>query len=77
MSLRVPCQYGRKFAMQLTAYLEKTKTDRKDFAALLGVDPITVYRWENGTRFPRGHLNAISKATNGKVTALDFVKEDA
>lgn len=62
--------------MKLTDYLTKTKTTRKDFAAALGVDPITVGRWERGDRVPVNHFAQIARLTKGKVTANDFVREE-
>ena len=59
--------------MTLTEYIQKNKVDRKKFADLLDVDPITLYRWETGKRFPRNHIREIMKVTNNKVTANDFI----
>jgi transcriptional regulator with XRE-family HTH domain len=60
--------------MKLSDYLSKTKTERKDFASAIGVDPITVWRWERGHRVPIHHFAQIAKLTKGKVTANDFVE---
>jgi DNA-binding transcriptional regulator YdaS (Cro superfamily) len=59
--------------MQLSRYLSDHAISYTKFARLLNVSPITVYRWIHGLRFPSRHLSAIAKATNGKVTANDFV----
>jgi transcriptional regulator with XRE-family HTH domain len=63
--------------MELSTYLSKTSTSREEFAAALGVSPVSVYRWEKGDRFPIRHLAEIAELTKGKVTANDFVKVDA
>ena len=59
--------------MTLQEYFKLSGTDRNEFAKEIGVDPITVYRWENNKRFPRDHIRKIMQATGGKVTANDFV----
>lgn len=59
--------------MTLTDFLTKHPMDRDEFARRVGVDPITVYRWEKGQRFPRDHLDKITKITRGKVTFTDFL----
>ena len=61
--------------MKLTAYLNIKKIDRQEFAKAIGVDPITLYRWEKGKRFPRKHIQKIMEATKNKVTANDFIGE--
>jgi DNA-binding transcriptional regulator YdaS (Cro superfamily) len=66
-----------KLVMNLADYLEKTGTDRKEFAAALGVKLTTVYRWLRGDRVPIRHFHKIAEATGGKVTANDFVRTDA
>lgn len=60
--------------MTLTEYLEAKSMTRQDFAGLVGVDPITVYRWENGSRLPVKHFAKIAEVTNNSVTANDFVQ---
>lgn len=60
--------------MQLSTYLQREHLTREQFARLIGVSPVTVYRWLTGDRFPYRHLDQITKATGGKVTANDFVK---
>ena len=61
-----------KGRMTLSQYLKKTKQTPLDFARKLGVDQVTVYRWCNGSRVPREHMQKIAEATGGKVTANDF-----
>jgi DNA-binding transcriptional regulator YiaG len=58
--------------MTLTEYITKNKVDRREFAKLLGVDPLTLYRWETGRRFPRKDILRIMEVTKNKVTANDF-----
>ena len=58
--------------MKLKTYLDKFSIDRRDFARQLEVDPISLYRWETGRRFPRDHIIKIMEITKNKVTANDF-----
>lgn len=61
--------------MTLSEYLEKNELSVADFAALVGVERQSVYRWKNGQRFPnRDDLKNIAKATKNAVTANDFVR---
>lgn len=60
--------------MKLAKYLETNKMDRRAFAKAIGVDRVSVYRWETGKAFPIRHLHKIIALTNGKVTANDFVR---
>lgn len=60
--------------MKLSDYLKRHKIDRQHFAAEIGVDRVSVYRWETGKAFPIRHLQKIIAATKGKVTANDFVR---
>ena len=59
--------------MQLSTYFKTHGISYPKFARALSVSPITVYRWVKGYRFPVRHLAQISEATNGLVTANDFV----
>lgn len=62
--------------MQLDAYLRENKLTDESFAALLGADVSTwgVRKWRYGQRVPRLAMQQrISAATNGAVTANDFV----
>lgn len=63
--------------MKLAKYLETNNMDRRAFAKAIGVDRVSVYRWETGKAFPIRHLNKIIAVTKGKVTANDFVCGDA
>lgn len=60
--------------MTLTEYFHTGNHNRQDFAAALGVDPVSVYRWEKGTRLPVRHFARIAEVTGGAVTANDFVQ---
>lgn len=60
--------------MKLSHYLKRHKIDRQQFAETIGVDRVSVYRWETGKAFPIRHLGKIIAATKGKVTANDFVQ---
>lgn len=60
--------------MTLTEYFQLNQISRQEFASAVGVDPVSVYRWENGTRLPVRHFARIAEVTNGAVTANDFVQ---
>jgi transcriptional regulator with XRE-family HTH domain len=60
--------------MKLTDYMKRHKIDRYQFAEMIGVDRVSVYRWETGKAFPIRHLEKIVAATKGKVTANDFTQ---
>ena len=60
--------------MKLVNYLKRNQITRDEFAAMIGVDRVSVWRWENGRVFPLRHLEAIARATDGKVTANDFLR---
>jgi len=60
--------------MTLTEFFQLKYLSRREFASEIGVDPVTVYRWENGSRLPVRHFARISEVTNGRVTANDFVQ---
>lgn len=60
--------------MNLTQYFQFKNISRQEFASAVGVDPVSVYRWENGTRLPVRHFARIAEVTEGKVTANDFVQ---
>lgn len=62
--------------MTLSEFFQLQQMTRQEFAACLGVDPVTVYRWENGKRLPVRHFARIAEVTDGKVTANDFVQPD-
>lgn len=63
--------------MTLTEYFQLKQMSRQEFASAIGVDPVSVYRWENGSRLPVRHFARIAEVTDGLVTANDFVGEAA
>ena len=59
--------------MKLTEYLEREDISPQDFAATIGVDYTTVWRYLNGKAWPsRLKRRAIKKATDGAVQANDW-----
>ncbi len=59
--------------MKLDLYLSETKTTKKALADAVGVTEEAVRLWCAGQRKPRQEqLDALLKATGGKVTANDF-----
>lgn len=64
--------------MDLDSYLSQEDLSNADFAALIEVDPSSVWRFRNGARIPRRDtMMKIVDATGGAVTANDFFREDA
>lgn len=64
--------------MQLQQYLETTQTSRAQFASEIGVSVETVRRYLSGERFPDWSvIPRIIAATNGNVTANDFIRTAA
>lgn len=60
--------------MTLTSWLSKTKTSDAEFAERIGVTRQALWRYKVAGRVPKADIIArITKATNGKVTANDFV----
>lgn len=60
--------------MQLTDYLTANKIMPSAFAARVGVDKSTVSRWLDGSLRPGWEsLKRIAVATDGQVTANDFI----
>lgn len=61
--------------MQLLEYLYQNFETPRSFGSKIGVkSPATIYRYIQGTRFPCTRiLKKIEKATNGEVTANDFL----
>lgn len=60
--------------MTLSDYLNRQKITRAAFGVTIGAHPITVQRWCSGAMRPSWpRLAAIEAATNGAVTAADFV----
>lgn len=64
--------------MKLATYLEKNRMTEAEFGEAIGQSEHAVKKWLNGQRFPkRSNLVQIARATNGKVTASDFLAEVA
>lgn len=64
--------------MRLSEYLERNKTHKREFAALIGVTSMAVHQWMNGVRTPRiEFLQKIAKATKGRVQPSDFFPPEA
>lgn len=60
--------------MRLTEFLNASASTRTKFASEIGVTRIALHRYERGERFPRPEiLERITAATEGKVTANDFM----
>lgn len=60
--------------MDLSTYLKTNGISRRDFAERIGVSTEAVRLWEERLRVPRKNvLLSIAAATNGGVTANDFV----
>jgi transcriptional regulator with XRE-family HTH domain len=60
--------------MTLTSWLSKSKTSDADFALRIGVTRQALWRYKFAGRIPKPEIIArISEATNGRVTANDFV----
>jgi DNA-binding transcriptional regulator YdaS (Cro superfamily) len=64
-----------KKGMSLTEYLAaQGRGSASDLARRLGVSPVSVHRWKIGIHAPGWQRVAqIERATNGAVTAADFV----
>jgi transcriptional regulator with XRE-family HTH domain len=60
--------------MRLTEFFQLNSMTRQEFAAAVGVDPVSVYRWEKGQRTPTRHFARIAEVTENRVTANDFVQ---
>lgn len=62
--------------MQLALYLSQNDISDSDFAERIGVKRQAVHRYKTGERFPeRAVLQKIIEATDGAVTANDFMPE--
>lgn len=61
--------------MQLSEYLSQNNETARAFGSKIGVKgPATIYRYMQGIRFPSARiLKKIEEATNGEVTANDFL----
>jgi post-segregation antitoxin (ccd killing protein) len=66
-------------SMKLAEYLERTDTTLQALGERLGVSHTTVLRWATGQAVPRGRarMEALARATQGAVTAVDFFPEAA
>lgn len=61
---------------KLKLYLKENKIKQVDFAKLLGVNSITMWRYLHCQRIPRIKImKKITELTNGYVTANDFFGE--
>jgi transcriptional regulator with XRE-family HTH domain len=64
--------------MRLAEYLENSKISPAEFSRLIGVSQASVSRYAAGLRFPEPDiLVRIKSATDGAVTADDFLPEPA
>lgn len=67
--------------MQLAHFLSMTKISKAEFAAKIGVNPVSLSRYLSGDRIPhRKQMALIREHTQGAVTADDFFpakQEDA
>lgn len=62
--------------MRLREWLEDKGLMRVEFAALVGVHPITMTRWVTGQWVPSSeYIERISELTDGAVTANDLMAE--
>lgn len=62
--------------MKLSAYLNVKKISSRDFAEKIDVAQASVSRYLAGQRTPRPkQLKKIMNATNGEVTANDFIDQ--
>ena len=63
--------------MKLKTYLKRNEIRVVRFAESLSVTKQAVYKWIEGSTFPRRDvLSKILKATNGDVTPIDFMQVD-
>jgi hypothetical protein len=58
--------------MKLPDYLDSQNVSDARFAALVGTDRRTVWRWRKGSRPASRYIGAIVAATGGQVEANDF-----
>lgn len=61
--------------VKLARYLADNHLSQREFAERIGVDQATVCRWLKGALPRRHHWPAIKDATDGAVTAADFISE--
>ena len=63
--------------MRLKTYLKINEIRVARFAESLSVTKQAVYKWIEGSTFPRRNvLSKILKVTNGDVTPVDFMRAD-
>lgn len=60
--------------MRLDDYLRRKGLTQAQFAEMIGTTQTTVFRYINGRWPSREAALAIEKATNGRVTAKDFLQ---
>jgi transcriptional regulator with XRE-family HTH domain len=61
--------------MDLLTFRLGSGESREQFGARVGVSAVTVWRWEKGVDRPSWpKMDAITAATDGKVTAADFAR---
>ena len=61
--------------MKLKKWLKANEIKVIDFSKSIGVTKQAVYKWLEGSAFPRHDvLSKILKATNGDVTPVDFMR---
>lgn len=64
--------------MTLSDYLRERKETHEAFARRLGVHAVTVSKWTSGAMRPSWpKMEAIARATDGAVTAADFMRPPA
>lgn len=69
--------YMMRKIVELTQYRKDNGLSRADVGEILGVSPITVWRWEQGQRFPSlKHLPAVAKMCGRSIEEL-IVKDQA
>lgn len=62
--------------MKLCEYLEVNGITQKFFSKKIGVNPTHLSRWVSGKTIPRiNYIMEVEKATNGAVSARDWVGE--
>ncbi len=65
---------GKNAPMNLKTYMQANRISAPAMAALIGCPVKTVRNWFYGVRIPRPEqMAAIAAATNGAVTANDFM----
>ena len=61
--------------MDIQKYLERTKLNDVEFAALVNVTPVTVGRWRRKTKLPgRDTIYRIEQITKGEISFKDWIK---